>query len=240
MSMPIHPRSNLTALGFRKDGRPIWPIRGAEDAPPDSGGNPPADPPNPDPPAGDKPDSGGKPGGDTPPDDKGFPESTPLAQMTAEQREAYWKHQARKHEQRARERADYDDLKAKAAKLDEIEAANKSELEKEREARQRAEEQAKTLAREKLRSDVAAAKGVPAGLLSGSTKEELEASADQLLEFRGEQQKPPPDFGGGQRGEDVGSGVKQWTKSDLEGKTPAQIEEARKAGNLDRLMGKSS
>lgn len=33
---------------------------------------------------------------------------------------------------------------------------------------------------------MAAAKGVPVGLLHGSTKEELESSADALIEFRGE------------------------------------------------------
>jgi hypothetical protein len=32
--------------------------------------------------------------------DKGFPEGTPLAEMSVEQREAYWKFQARKHEER--------------------------------------------------------------------------------------------------------------------------------------------
>lgn len=53
--------------------------------------------------------------------DLGFPENTPLAEMTVEQREAYWKHQARKHEQRASQRADYDELKAKADKFDELE-----------------------------------------------------------------------------------------------------------------------
>lgn len=53
--------------------------------------------------------------------DNGFPENTPLAEMTAEQQVAYWKHQARKHEQRATQRGDYDELKAKADKFDQLE-----------------------------------------------------------------------------------------------------------------------
>jgi len=62
--------------------------------------------------------------------DRGFPLDTPVEQMTAEQQAAYWRAYARKHEQRSKEREDYDDLKAKAAKLDEIEAANATEAEK--------------------------------------------------------------------------------------------------------------
>lgn len=70
---------------------------------------------------------------------KGFPANTPLAEMSVEQREAYWKDKARKHEQRANDRADYDDLKAKADRLDEIERENESEKDKAvREAREKA------------------------------------------------------------------------------------------------------
>lgn len=56
---------------------------------------PPAGPPAP--PAG---PANQPPAGPAAPVDKGFPEGTPLEQMNAEQREAYWKHQARKHEDR--------------------------------------------------------------------------------------------------------------------------------------------
>lgn len=38
----------------------------------------------------------------------------------------------------------------------------------------------------KTRAEVAASKGVPAALLTGSTQEELEASADALIAFKGE------------------------------------------------------
>ena len=49
-----------------------------------------------------------------------------------------------------------------------------------------------------LRARIAGEKGVPAGLLSGSTEAELLASADQLLEFKGAgQSKGAPPAGAG-------------------------------------------
>ena len=42
-----------------------------------------------------------------------------------------------------------------------------------------------------LRSEIAQAKGVPAALLTGSTEDELNASADALIAFRGGAPKPP-------------------------------------------------
>lgn len=90
----------------------------------------------------------------------------------------------------ARERgkfADYDELKAAAGRLQELEDVGKT-------AEQKANEETEQLRREnaelkagQLRSTVAAAKGVPAELLSGSTQAELEASADALIQFRGDQ-----------------------------------------------------
>lgn len=47
----------------------------------------------------------------------GFPEKTPVADMTPEQQVAYWKHQARKHEDRNRGTADYDAIKAERDRL---------------------------------------------------------------------------------------------------------------------------
>ncbi|RJU01982.1 hypothetical protein D6T65_05010 [Arthrobacter frigidicola] len=87
--------------------------------------------------------------------------------------------------------ADYDDLKARAAKLAKIEEANKSEAEKAEARAAAAEKRATELEVKALRAEVANAKGVPAALLSGSTQEELEAAADALIEFRGEQKAGP-------------------------------------------------
>jgi alanyl-tRNA synthetase len=60
----------------------------------------------------------------------GFPADTPVAEMTVDQQAAYWKHQSRKHEERARSREDYDAVKAKAAELDKIREQQMSETEK--------------------------------------------------------------------------------------------------------------
>lgn len=87
----------------------------------------------------------------------------------------------------ARERKrfeDYEDVKAKAARLDELEAQNKTEAEKAAERLQAAEKRAAELEQKANRAEVAAAKGVPAELLTGSTVEELEASADALIKFK--------------------------------------------------------
>lgn len=63
---------------------------------------------------------------------------------------------------------------------------------------ERQSEETETLRRENaelksgaLRSTVAATKGVPAALLSGSTQAELEASADALIAFRGDKSSTP-------------------------------------------------
>lgn len=47
----------------------------------------------------------------------GFPTETPVAQMTAEQQAAYWKHYARVHEQTAKDRGDYDKIRAERDRL---------------------------------------------------------------------------------------------------------------------------
>jgi hypothetical protein len=56
--LPMHPRTGLSAVGYRKNGQPIWPIRGASDDPdPDDGGDRDDDPD--DDPEGDDPDDDG-------------------------------------------------------------------------------------------------------------------------------------------------------------------------------------
>lgn len=86
---------------------------------------------------------------------------------------------------------DYDALREKAAKLDEMEEAKKSELDKANHRAEQLEQELEQAKLQVLRSDVAQTKGVPANLLTGSTQEELEASADALLEFRGETKSTP-------------------------------------------------
>lgn len=62
--------------------------------------------------------------------ESGFPADTPLEQMTVEQREAYWKDKAQKHEKRAKARGDYDQMKADSLELAALKAANATAEEK--------------------------------------------------------------------------------------------------------------
>ncbi len=100
--------------------------------------------------------------------------------------------QARLARERKNIPTDYEDLKAKAAKLAEIEAANQTEAEKAQARLEAAEKRATELEAQALRAEVANEKGVPAKLLAGGTREELEAAADELIAFRGEQKAPAP------------------------------------------------
>lgn len=84
----------------------------------------------------------------------------------------------------ARERAkfaDYADLQAKAAKLDELEMAAKTDSEKQLERISQLEKELESERFNSLRSQIATRKGVPAHRISGTTPEELEASADDYL-----------------------------------------------------------
>lgn len=110
----------------------------------------------------------------------------------------------------ARERgkyADYSDLKAKAAKFDEIEQASRSDIEKAAE-RAAAAERERDDARGRLdRLEVALEKGLTpsqAKRLVGSTRDELAADADELLKDLGDSTKPrspKPDPGQGRQGQ---------------------------------------
>ena len=89
---------------------------------------------------------------------------------------------------------------AEAAKrLAAIEEANKTAEQKQAEALAQLQAENARLQAEALKAQVAAAKGVPADLLAGTTEDELNAAADRLLAFKGTQ--PPTDFGAGQRGQ---------------------------------------
>lgn len=113
----------------------------------------------------------------------------------------------------ARERAkfaDYDEVKGKASKYDEAEAANKTELQRAQEAAAAAEKRAADAEGSLLRAKVAnrAGKVLPPSLaarLVGANEAELEADADRMLEDLAalgggqEREKPkaPPAAGGG-------------------------------------------
>lgn len=98
----------------------------------------------------------------------------------------------------ARERKRYegfDEYKAKAEKFDQAQQASKSDIEKATERAQKAEADLAASQQLALRSEIALTKGLTptqAKRLVGSTREELEADADELLKDLGDQRPPAP------------------------------------------------
>jgi len=141
---------------------------------------------------------------------------------------------SRKWEDRVKEKDPWiRELKDKAKQFDDLEESQKTELQKAADRATAAEAKYAEMESRTMRAEVAAAKGIPAALLSGTTQEELEASADALLAFRGE--KPKPDFGGGDRGGDVKPAT-QLSKDDVsklyKEKRYDEIAQARKDGRI--------
>ena len=142
-----------------------------------------------------------------------------------------WKELSRKNEARMKENAE------KARLYDEAQEKDKSELQKAQEAAAKAEARAAALEAKVLRTQVAAAKGVDADLLSGTSQEEMEESADRLIAWRSAQTpKGAPSSDAGVRGDEIRA-VKQLTREDLKKMSPAEILKARKDGQLNNIMG---
>lgn len=81
--------------------------------------------------------------------------------------------------------SDYDDLKSKAEAFDKAEADKLSEIDKATKRAEKAERERDAVTLDHLRHTVATEKGVPSDLVSGTTREEMESSADALLNWRG-------------------------------------------------------
>lgn len=83
--------------------------------------------------------------------------------------------------------ADYDDLKAKAAKYDEAEEKNKSELQKATERADALESELKSMKKAEevrtMREKVAKETGIPSNLITGSTEEECKAQAEAIKAY---------------------------------------------------------
>lgn len=142
-----------------------------------------------------------------------------------------WKELSRKNESRMKENAE------KARLYDEAQEQGKSELQKAQEAAAKAEARAAAMEAEMMRAKVAASTGVDADLLSGSSEEELRASAERLIAWRGAQvSKGAPSSDAGIRGEQIRA-VKQLTREDLKKMSPSEILKARKEGQLNDIMG---
>lgn len=155
--------------------------------------------------------------------------TAPQVDWEAEARK--WKELSRKNESRMKENAE------KARLYDEAQEQGKSELQKAQEAAAKAEARAAAMEAEALRAKVAAATGVDADLLSGSSEDELRASAERLLAWRGAQvPKGAPASDAGHKGDEIRSS-KQLTREDLKTMSAEQINEARRTGQLNRMMG---
>lgn len=142
-----------------------------------------------------------------------------------------WKELSRKNEARMKENSE------KARLYDEAQEQGKSELQKAQEAAAKAEARAAAMEAEAMRAKVAAATGVDADLLSGSSEEELRASAERLLAWRGAQvPKGAPASDAGVRGDEIRA-AKQLTREDLKTMSVEQINEARRSGQLNHMMG---
>lgn len=96
--------------------------------------------------------------------------------------------------------AGFDDLKAKAARYDEAQAAAKTDLEKAVERADRAEAEARALREAKARADLAAevsaATDVPAALIQGDDEEAMRASAGAIAAWAASSHVAPADKGG--------------------------------------------
>jgi len=84
--------------------------------------------------------------------------------------------------------SDYETLKAKAEKFDEAEEANKSELQKALDKANKLQTELDDLHKRDeiraVRDEVSQTTGVPSSLLTGSTKEECEAQAKAIAEYK--------------------------------------------------------
>lgn len=158
--------------------------------------------------------------------------------------------------------SDYADLQAKAAKLDELEAANQSELEKANARAELAEQNAKT-AQDRANAALRRAAVVSAATVAGAVDADAvfallandavtvgddgqvtgaEEAVKELLESKpylvgqpSGNEKPKSGADGGPRGS-AGDDSQQLSRDDLTTMSPDQIEEARQAGRLTKLM----
>lgn len=116
----------------------------------------------------------------------GFPASTPVAQMTMEEREAYWRFNARKHEEASKKNAEAAKRNADAAKkYAEYEDGQKTELQRLTERAEAAERERDEERRGRARLMAAATHNLSAGLLDrlgGSSEDEINETAKALSE----------------------------------------------------------
>jgi hypothetical protein len=147
-----------------------------------------------------------------------------------------WKAMSRKNEERAKAN------ETAAKRLSEIEESQKTEIEKALARAEEAERRASAIELEATRNQVALSKGLTpsqAKRLVGTTLEELEADADDLLADlkASKPAKAPSSDGQGAQGEKVGTGKQIVSRDQLKTMTRQEINQAREDGRLDSLLG---
>jgi hypothetical protein len=133
-----------------------------------------------------------------------------------------WKALSRKHEGQAKANA------AAARRLQEIEDANKSDIEKANAAVETEKKRAEAAEAKSLRYEVALEKSIPPKLmkfLTGTTQEEIEQSADELLEA------VKPDTGANDTGKPKEK-LRAGASSDAE---PVEMDPAKIAADIPRM-----
>lgn len=183
--LPVHPHTRLQAIAVLPSGRIVWPILGgSEDGGQPQGTTEPATgqpAPTPPAPAAPTPQTG----------DRGYPENTPVADMTAEQQAAYWRTHARKHEDRLKAidvtPEELTRLREADAEMQKLADASRTDMERVEARALAAEQKAAAMEPELLRLQAAIKAGLPAEVsgkllaasrrIVGATAEEYEADA---------------------------------------------------------------
>jgi hypothetical protein len=142
---------------------------------------------------------------------------------------AKWKALSRKNEDQAKANIE------KAKQFDALEDAKKTAEQKLQEENERLKAELATEKGGSMKAQVAAAKGVPIGLLHGETREALEAAADEALAFKGVPAVPAQDAAASVAGGTPVGEPAQLTS--VAGMSREDIRVALKEGRLKTLMG---
>ena len=143
------------------------------------------------------------------------------------------KAESRKHEARAKENFEL------AKKWKEYEDSQKSEDEKLVEELAKVKAENAAIKAEALIKTIASEKNIPSKalkLLTGSTREELEASADEILSIISESAQPNKPQPNPEQGKPAGTSG-QIFKDELKNMSAAEIMKAKSEGRLDDMLG---
>lgn len=172
----------------------------------------------------------------TTPDAASAPAADTAAEKDWKAEAEKWKAFARKHEDAAKANAE------KAKRFDEFEESQKTELQKAADAAAKAKAEADAVRAELARMQAAVKYGLSEDDLdllgTHGGPEEIEQRAERLAaRLRlAEENKPKPDFGGGDRGTDVTAKGGQLTAEDMKRMTPEEIVQAQADGRFSDLL----